>query len=226
MKKILLLFFGITALNVLSYSQNERVVEIGAGAGISYYLGDYNKIPFYHSRPSAGVFYRHNLDKRFALKGSFNILRIAGNKNSIPQAKKIWYLPDEFATKIYDLNAVGEFNFIPYIPANKKYLFSPYVLAGVGLNFFEDMFNKFQFVIPFGVGIKYTVWDNYTIALETSFYKTFTDFIDYEYATINDKNVRNAGKQKNYNGNNDWYSFFGIKMSYCIKYPIDCYVFE
>lgn len=226
MKKTYLLFTILFVSSFMAISQIYQTDELGLSAGVSYYLGDYNKIPFNKSSLSLGMFYRYNLDKRFAIRGGLNLIKTKGDKNSIPQIKKEWFIPKSFEQNIYDLNVVGEFNFIPYIACNPKYTFTPYVLAGVGIEYLQESNNEFQIAIPFGVGIKYNMSKSYTIAIETSFYKIFTDFVDYQYIDPTIKNIKHIGKQRNYHGNNDWYSIFGIKLAYCIKYPKKCYLFD
>ena len=40
------------------------------------------------------------------------------------------------------------------------------------------MYSRFQIAIPFGVGIKYAIDQNWSIGIEYGLRKTFTDYID------------------------------------------------
>ncbi len=202
-----------------AFSQQNKSGEIGIGMGVSYYLGDYNKVPFKGSRFSAGGFYRHNFDTRYALRVAVNYIQLYGNSNSIPSD----VVSTSFSQNVYDLNIAGEFNFIPFLPINKKYTYTPYVLAGVGIQYLPNGEKEYLLAIPFGLGIKYNLNKSFCIAIETSFYKTFSDYVDVSYQ---EANANSKIKQQCYEGNNDWYSIFGIKLTYKIKYKMKCPAFD
>lgn len=212
-----ILLFLIFSQN--TFSQQKKTGEIGLGIGASYYLGDYNKIPFKGSRVSAGGFYRHNFDTRYALQVGLNYIQLYGNDNSIPTNET----KSSFSQAIYDLNISAHFNFIPFLPAHKKYVYTPYVLAGVGIQYLPGGEKEYIIAIPFGVGIKYNLNQSFCIAIETTFYKTFSDYIDVYYT---EPNPGYPKKQEFYEGNKDWYSIFGIKLAYKIKYKMKCPAFD
>lgn len=215
--KIILLLLT-TSLCLTIHAQKDKCGELGINLSGAYYLGDLNKIPFAKTRPSAGIFYRHTFDPRYAIRGTFNFIYLYANGKS---SNIIEMQDDEFSQSVYDVNAVVEFNFIPYIPGNKKYNYSPYVFAGLGLSKLPGGTKENLFTIPFGVGIKYNLTEQITFSLETTFYKTFTDYIDSFYEENN-----NSEKQTYYSGNKDWFSVYGIKLAYKIKYKMKCPAFD
>ncbi len=227
MKKIKLTFILLLIISpILSNAQSfGRIDQLGLNVGGAYYLGDYNNIPFKQITPSLGLFYRYNVDKRFSVRPSLNYIKIKGENNSIPQLQYN-NITSEFEQNIYDINVVGEFNFIPYIPCHNQYTFTPYLFAGVGVNILQDSEHVFQLVAPFGVGIKYTISQNFTLDVESSFYKTFSDFIDMDYIVPTEKNISYINRQQYYHGSKDWYSVVCIKLSYSIKLPEKCVIYQ
>jgi len=222
MRYLLLILTFTSVLHLTSFSQRKKSGEIGLSVGGSFYLGDINKIPFKSPRMGGGVFYRHTFDTRFAVRGSFNYLNITGNdansNNEFQQARNF-----NFKQIILELNAAGEFNFMPFLPANPKYDYTPYVHLGFGTNYLPKGAKQNILTIPFGVGVKYNMNNNFTLSAEGCLYKTFTDYLDNYYQEISPNNFR---KQQFYEGNKDWYSFFSIKMAYKIKYKLNCPAFD
>lgn len=211
-----------TILYFTPYCQVQKCGEIGLNIGGSYYLGDINKIPFNSTRLAAGVFYRHTFDTRYALRASFNYLNIAADDSKLGsdfQNER----NAKFKQMVLEVNAAGEFNFMPFLPANPKYDYTPYLHAGIGANYLPKGAKQNIITIPFGVGVKYNFNRDYTISVEGTMYKTFTDYLEGFYQ---ESSANNFVKQKFYEGNNDWYSFFAIKMAYKIKYKLKCPAFD
>ena len=84
--------------------------------------------------------------------------------------------------------------------------------------------------IPFGLGFKYLINKQFSLAIEFEIKKTFYDKIDYLTGAIT-KDIDNItglefnNSQKNFQygsgNNNDFYYFTGISLSY-IFYKIPC----
>lgn len=205
-----------------SFSQVKKCGEVGFSVGGSFYLGDVNKVPFKSPRIGGGIFYRHTFDTRYAVRGSLNYLNIAGkdskSNDEFQQARN-----HSFKQMIFEANAAGEFNFMPFLPANPKYDYSPYVHAGMGAGFLPNGEKNYILTIPFGVGVKYNMNRDFTISAEGSFYKTFTDHLD---GFEKESTENYLYKQRFYEGNMDWFSFFSIKMAYKIKYKMKCPAFD
>ncbi len=201
-------------------AQFKKSGEFGGSIGGSYYLGDINKIPFVGTRLSAGIFYRHTIDTRFAITGNFTYGTLTGtNSNSGFKIDANFTFKNSF----YELGAVGEFNFIPFLPAKKKYIYTPYVFAGISEIYYPGGINSFILSIPFGVGIKYNINTQYILGTFIGMRKTFNDYIDYYYVPPSPNHPK---KQEAYAGNSDWYSVFGISLSYIIKYRVKCPTFD
>jgi len=219
--RVTLLYTCIILLQNSAYSQDKRSGEIGIFAGGSYYLGDINKTPFVGTQPSFGAFFRHSFDTRFAATGSINYGKLKGNTEN-----SVYNIPEfiEFNKPFYELEANGEFNFMRFFSGKvKKYPFTPYLSAGIGLTYYPQGSSNFIFNIPFGVGVKYNLNSYFILSSYIGMRKTFVDNIDYDYSQ---PSQNRDFKQYGYVGNKDWYSVFGVSLSYKIKYRMKCPAFN
>lgn len=207
----------------ISDAQNAASGEIGISTGVSYYLGELNTQPFTNSHLSFGAFYKHNINKRYAIKGALNYGKISGSANNLAYTQINPSVVTDFNRSFYDVNSILEFNFMPFLAADRKFTYTPYVFAGMGLMYYPSGESKFIFNIPFGFGVKYNVFKNFILGADFSLKKTFNDNLDYNYLPPSETNVF---KQFGYAGNKDWYSICGIYLSYKIKYRVKCPAFD
>jgi len=210
---ILLLFISIAA-----YSQ--RKSDIGLFGGTSYYMGDLNPSKHFRTPGYAfGPIFRYNFEPR-------NSLRISAIYHTL-KANTVGYgdpfvesLGSDFDAPFLDLAANYEFNFIPYKTANRKLKQSLYLSAGLGYHISRSPETRNHITIPFGIGYKFNVTKKMSAGAEVSVRKTFSDdAIDGQ---------RNTGSDDfNLVGNNDWYTFAGIFISYKIfNYREDCPAYD
>ena len=117
--------------------RNFRQREIGIFGGASYYLGDLNpRGHFLFSKPAVGAFFRYTTHYRYAFRFGFNYGSIAGNdakSNEPDQLERNL----KFTSKIYDLHAIAEFNFVDYRIGNDKHRFTMFIFAGLGGFYFD-----------------------------------------------------------------------------------------
>ena len=99
--------------------------------------------------------------------------------------------------------------------------FSPFIFIGIGGYYligsagFEN-----PITIPFGLGIKYNIFERLTLGLQWSYQKTFSDQID---GVINIQDANNTPVIHN----DDWYSFCGVFLTYKLfKDKIDCPIYK
>jgi hypothetical protein len=197
MKKAFLagVIFNLIVITGLS----QDVVSIGMAGGSTQYLGDYNKTnPMFSPNPGFGVMIKNELSLRTTLRFSFFYENLRGSTSNL---KYLNTDPSQsFQKKFVDMSFALEYNFLPYEVYNeKKYNFSPFIFAGVGTDyFFNAQENNFPFTIPFGLGIKYNIFERFSIGFEWSARKLFIDTID---EVENVKDVENDPLIHN----NDWY---------------------
>ncbi|MEI8201518.1 MAG: DUF6089 family protein [Bacteroidota bacterium] len=175
--------------------------ELGVFAGGSYYLGDLNPSGhFAQSKPAVGIIYRYNMNPRWALRvnalfGSVEGSDALDNKNNPRNLS--------FKSPITEFSVLTELNFLQFYTKSERYMFSPYIFAGLGIfNFnpqaqYEGKWYELQPLgtegqtatgkslyaltsvsVPFGIGIKIGLFKAVCLGLEWGMRKTFTDYID------------------------------------------------
>ena len=219
MKKIL--FIGLSFLLssiAIAQSALERS-EIGISAGGMNYIGDLNKQSMF-GKPHMGygVFYRFNIDNRWAVMvgGSYGHIE-GGNPDKI-QLRNL-----DFYSHIYEGYARAEFNFRPFGAIGKSFRCSTFLFIGLGMFGFNPQTEYFnsatgetewidlcplgtegqgteaypdripysltQFMMPFGFGAKFHLGKALYISAEYGFRKTWTDYLDDVSTTYVDPSI-------------------------------------
>lgn len=180
-----------------------QIIEVGASAGLSYYMGDINpRKPFNNSSIGFGMLVRYYENTRWAFRLTYSYLQLKGSDDVSG------YRPERglsFKTNVHDVAAIAEFNFWDYFTGSKRNNLSPYLFGGISAFYFnpkaddgtelcnmytdvdyegtmpamgEDKYSKFALSIPFGVGVKYSLGPKLGVAFEWRWDYTFTDWID------------------------------------------------
>jgi hypothetical protein len=181
-------------------------------------MGDINPAKFFYSPGMAiGPIYRYNFNLR-------NSVRLSGIYHTL-QANDLDFTDpfqiqrkSSFKSSYVDVAAIYEFNFVPYKTANRKFNRSFYLSGGLGYHFVisSNVASNSHFTIPFGLGYKFNVSKKVAAGAELSVRKTFNDKIDGV------ENISLKGN-KHLLGNNDWYTFAGIFITYKIfNFREDC----
>jgi len=205
--KVILIFLCISLL-----VNSQSKIDLGLFAGTSHYMGDINKERlFYAPSFSAGVFYRYVINPRYAIKFAFTYAPVKGSdldfNNDYQQLRAA-----EFRTTIGDITGQFEFNFVKFQYSALRMTYAPYVSGGLGVALMnrEGTFS-YDFIIPFGVGVKVNLSRRLSGMVQWEFRKTFMDNLD---------SVENipSGEFSSKLHNNDWYYIIGIGLSYRINY--------
>lgn len=183
--------------------------DIGAFAGVSYYLGDINpNRQFYSPLPAGGIFYRFNLHPRQSLRTNLFIGGLSGNdldfNNSFQQTRAA-----SFSGTVLEWALQFEFNFLPYTTGGRLWDYTPYLAAGGGMAFINTTTFTYVPVIPFSFGFKVNIHKNMGLEAEYGFRKTFYDNFDGLKDLV-------APSDYSWVHNNDWYSFFGVALTWKI----------
>jgi hypothetical protein len=271
---ILFLIFFIYSSSLFSQSK-----EFGVFLGTTTYKGELNKSLFTLRliKPSVGLLYRKNINNHWAHRFGLNYGRVeADDALSDDEYQKRRNL--SFRSSIWDLHYYLEFNFLPYQIANMNTRFTPFIFAGVngylfnpkgylngswyslqplgtegqGTSFYSGRkkYNRLQFAIPFGGGVKFRVARRVGMTIEAGARKLYTDYLDDVSTTYADKVILQAnygeisvllsdrsidgqapGNENRQRGNasdNDWYMFTGFTINYTIskKYNDNCTPFK
>ncbi|MBN2522045.1 MAG: hypothetical protein JXB24_02175 [Bacteroidales bacterium] len=208
MKQLIIIFF----LFSFSLTKAQRYTDFGLIGGGTYYMGEINpKRHFYKLSPAFGALFRININKRYAVRICGIYAGLRGSDSDFPDRNVPLRSPQSFNKQILDFNSQLEFNFLPYITGEEKWLYSTYVSAGLGCGISTG--SSPFLTIPFGVGFKVNLTKRLSSGCEWSFRKTFRDNID---------NVENQLGNTLLN-NNDWYSFIGVFITYkFFKFAADC----
>jgi hypothetical protein len=202
-----------------AYAQDNLSVSLFGGT--SQYLGDINKTnPVYKPSPNLGVAIKAHTNLRSTLGFVFSYNSLQGRVGDFddfvhPTRDSV---PNRFSEQVADFSVNMEFNFMPYEVYDIRHRnFTPYVFAGVGTNYyFSGQENQFPLIIPFGLGIKYNIFERFSVGMEWSAKKTFFD------GTDGVTNISESGDGSILH-NNDWYHHAVIFISFNpFRQKIDC----
>lgn len=186
--------------------------DIGAGLGMSGYLGDANESNlFKHPGFAVNAGVRYLFDSRWAAKAQLSMATLSGNTadfdNALPGNAQY-----DFKSTVYDLSVKGEANFFAYgIGETYKRLrrWTPYLALGLGVTMASsDGNNSVAFSIPMGVGVKFKISRRLNLNAEFTMTKVFGDKIDSKELTdlyqIKSSFLKNT----------DWFSTLTVGVSY------------
>ncbi len=212
MKKLTVILF-ISALSLSVTAQ--RNADYGVFGGVSSYLGDINPNRlFYRPLPAGGLFYRYNLHPRQSLRANFLVGGLQGSDTDFSNPYQT--ARDSSFSGLFGEGVVQfEFNFLPYSTQGRRWNYTPYIAAGVGVAYFntDSPYNDspIQPVLPFSAGFKVNIAKNLGLEVEYGFRKTFYD--NFDGLT---ENIDPQHKSKAWLHNNDWYSFAGVAFTWKI----------
>lgn len=207
---ILLLFLALIPLK--GKAQEDYRFDIGAGAGMTGYLGDANAANLWGNPGwDFEALFRYIANPRWAFKTNFYTGSLRGDSsqmtNVFPGGETY-----KFSTTFYELGEMVEFNFFNYGMGEtyrKLKRISPYIAAGIGMTLWSvDGKTGAAFNIPLGVGVKYKLSERWNIGFEFLMKKTFSDKLDGE--ALRDP----YGIKSSFMKNTDWYSTMNITISY------------
>ncbi|MEN8203823.1 MAG: DUF6089 family protein [Bacteroidota bacterium] len=193
-------------------AHGQRKSDIGIMAAVPWYLGDLSpSIPqAYPLPPALGPILRYNFNMRNALRAHAVFYNLSGSGEVFGVREA------EFQSSFVDLGLDFEFNWWPYKTAFRKTKYSPYVSAGLGYSLNISGESLSHAYLPFGGGLKLNLGQKLSGGVEVSMRKSFTDLID---------GITNPGGEEVQTpvGNNDWYMFTGIFLTYKIfNFREDC----
>ena len=259
-KKIL--FFILIATFLTHNLSAQRGWEAGGGVGVSHYFGDLNTtFDVMHPGLAATAIARFNFNDRICLKMSANYGTIgADDKNSNNKYELQRNL--RFKSMIIDGTAQMEFNFLPYNYFDRTQRFSPYLFLGINVfnfnpkakyndkwynlrplgtegQFRGEEYYTTQMGLAYGGGLKIAFNEEWSMNLEISARKLFTDYLDdvsKVYPNMNDLRKANGsvavalsdpslpdaegrklgqvGRQRGTKKDNDMYTFLTVSILY------------
>ncbi len=255
--KIYLCVLLVWATGITSSAQ--KGVELGGWLGLAHYFGDLNT-QFDLGLPglAGGLIYRYNFNERISFRLNGNIGTLRGDDaradNVFQRQRNL-----SFRSMVFDGNVDMEFNFFPYIHGSNDSYFTPYMFGGISMIKFNpkakyegewyalqplgtegqlpgDEYATFQTGLNLGFGFKFDLNYRWSINIEGSVRKLFTDYIDDLSTTypnmlelssqrdpmaviLSDRSITTpkigqAGFQRGSSSDRDFYTFAGIALVY------------
>ncbi len=217
---VALICLWFAAIPAMAQEEPEYRLELGAGAGLMTYIGDFNGNPLKGIRPGATLVakYKPNPRMAWALNLGYGSLKGSSSKTST------WY-PDlkehvaDFSSSLVDLSVRYEYNFWPF-GTGREYFgakkITPFVAFGLGLTFGnakvtqqgeQTRKNTVAAQLPIGVGVKFKVASRLNLAVEWMMHFTGGDKLD---GVSDPYGIESSGMFKN----TDCYSMLSITLTY------------
>lgn len=190
---ILLLFANI------SFAQ--RGWEAGGGLGLTYYFGDLNtQFRFDKPGPQVNLAARFNFNERlswkFAVSYGYIYASDSTSPNAFERARNL-----SFRSHLGELSGQFEFNFLPYNHLNRYDNWTPYMFLGFSTFYFNpqaklddnyislrslgtegqfkgEEYYTIQPSLVYGAGVKADFNEYWSINIEISLRRLFTDYLD------------------------------------------------
>lgn len=235
--------------------------EVGGAIGGAGYMGDLNPDnPLDITGVSISTYGKLNLDPHWAIGLHYSYGKVKANDatsaNSHFRQRNL-----NFKSPLNELTLQIDFNFFDYFAGGGRKRFSPYVYTGAGVVFFSPkaehngeeyelpfyrtegqtfQYRRYAVTIPYGVGVRTKVTENWGLFAQIGYRTAYTDYIDdvsksYPDKMIMGKNVNlsnpsysfsvgEPGVQRGDFRKRDTYMFVGIGISYTFVSQ-KCYTF-
>jgi len=255
------LFFTIIICSFAMTLFAQRGWEAGGWIGASHYYGDINSsFNFKAPHLAGGLIARYNFNNRLCFKFGANYGKVSANdadsKNSYEQARNL-----SFESVVFDGTGQFEFNFLPYNHGSSTEFFTPYLFAGLSVFYFNpkaeyngemvelqnlgtegqfrgEEYSTVQGAIAYGAGFKIDLNYEWSVNVELSARRLFTDYLDDVSTTYPDKDdlealrgetavalsdpslvvgenqIGQEGRQRGNSNNNDSIVFLGVGIVY------------
>lgn len=202
-------FSAIIIICCLSTSISAQSYELGAWAGVSGYFGDLNpNFGVQRLGPAGGILGRVNVNPRVCFKVSANYANVgyedALTNSEFQQARNL-----SFQSDIFEGVGQVEFNFLPFISSQYDKFFTPYLFVGGGFFHFNprtqfndewvflqplgtegqgrnEEYSLTQGMLAYGGGFKLALNYAWSINIEASARRLFTDYLDDVSTTYSD----------------------------------------
>ena len=205
----------VAAVQTQAQDDVEYRMEVGGGAGLVSYLGDFNGSVVKNMQPMGSLVWRWVLNPRMALRAKGSYGKLKGSSADVQT-----YYPDmqakpyQFNHSLGDLGVTFEYNFWPY-GTGRDYRgakrLTPFIFGGVGGTYVsggpKDVWTAH---VPLGLGVKYKLGDRVNIGLEWAAHFSLSDKLD---GVVDPYLVKSSGLFKNTDG----YSTLLVTLTYSFQ---------
>lgn len=216
MRKLLISIMMIAAATCLHAQEDpEYRMEIGAGVGMTGYLGDFNDNLMKDLQPMGGLVLRYNFNPYMGLKLNVDYGKMKGKSTDVET-----YYPDladnpyEFNNTMVDVGLTYEYNFLPYGTGRDYYgakRLTPFIFGGIGITYVktdrEDKKSVVTANVPIGIGLKYKIGERVNLGVEWAMHFSLSDELD---GMADPYNIKSTGMFKN----TDCYSALKLTLTY------------
>ena len=208
-----IIFHLLFSVSASAQDEPEYRMEIGGGAGVMTYLGDFNSSLLSNIQPTGGIVAKYKLNPRMAWSADLSYGKLKGaSKND-----KSWYPdldvnPVEFSSTVVDFNVRFEYNFWPF-GTGREYLgarsLTPFIALGAGLVFAKPSGGEQAagLQLPIGLGVKYKLKTRLNLIAEWTMHITGSDKLD---GVEDPYGIKSSGLFKN----TDCFSLFKVALTY------------
>ena len=179
MKKVLLFSLLMVAIGVYAQEDPEYKLELGAGAGMVTYLGDFNGNLTKEMQPWGTVLAKYRMNPRMSIGLNIGFGKLKGSSTN----EKTWYPegPYEFSKSVTDIGARYEYNFWAY-GTGREYRgakrFTPFITLGLGVTAYGGTKSGMTANLPLGAGVKYKIGERLNLTAEWRMHFTMSDYLD------------------------------------------------
>lgn len=205
-------FFTLVSLGAKAQDEYEYKMEIGVGAGMVSYEGDFNGSIVKNMQPSASLILRRIFNPYMGVKLDVMYGKLKGSSADV----KTYYPgyddnPIEFSNTLLDAGLTFEYNFWPY-GTGREYRgakrLTPFVFLGIGATYVTGGGeNAFTANVPIGLGVKYKIGKRLNLGLEWAMHFSLSDKLD---GVEDPYGIESSGVFKN----TDCYSALKLTLTY------------
>lgn len=216
MRKLLFIFLlMLSAARMSAQDDPQYRMEIGVGAGMVSYEGDFNGSILKNMQPMFSGLWRYNFDPYKDIRLSASYGKLKGSSKDVKT-----YYPDyvdepySFSNNVLDVSLVFEYNFWPY-GTGRDYRgakrVTPYIYGGIGATSVSGGSKSvFTANVPIGFGVKYKAAERLNIGLDWGMHFSLSDELD---GVKDPYRVKSSGIFKN----TDCYSMLQLTLTYSFK---------
>lgn len=180
--------FLVPAFDSMAQEADYYRMEIGCGAGMWNYFGDFNGKMLKGFQPKGSVMLKYLPDEHMAFKLDLSVGKMKSDYNRSDN-----YFPLEqysFSSTVYDVSFMYEYNFWRHgMSGDYRHLYRlvPYIALGIGFSYVngnktelleKEKYNCTSFNFPVGIGVKYKIGERLNCGLEYLYHLTSSDKFD------------------------------------------------
>lgn len=199
------------AVALQAQDEPEYRMEIGGGAGVMTYEGDFNGNLLKGMQPMGALTAKYRMNPRMAWAANVGVGKLKGSSANV----ETWYPdlrdnPIEFSTTMTYFDLRYEYNFWAYGTGQEYHgarPFTPFITLGAGLAFAKPNESVTAFQLPIGLGVKYKLANRLNLTAEWMMHFSGSDRLD----GIKDPyGIESSGMFKN----TDCYSTLQLTLTY------------